>query len=41
VTVLELETTDDPYNHVVAGDILSPSNNEAVATAIVEFARSL
>lgn len=41
VTVLELEATDDPYNHVVAGDILSPSNNETVATAIVEFARSL
>lgn len=41
VTVLELEAADDPYNHVIAGDILSPSNNGTVSTAIVEFVRGL
>ena len=33
--------SDDPWGHVIAGDILSPSSTGDVATMIVEFARSL
>ena len=38
---LVLDTSEDPSNHVNAGDILSPSKNEAVASAIVDFVRGL
>ena len=39
--VLEVTSADDPSNHVIAGDILSPSNNEKVAAAIEAFIRGL
>jgi alpha-beta hydrolase superfamily lysophospholipase len=32
---------DDPGSHVVAGDILSPGQNETVTSAIVDWAKSL
>ncbi|NNE54024.1 MAG: alpha/beta hydrolase [Sulfitobacter sp.] len=32
---------DDPSSHVIAGDILSPSQNEATTAAIVTWARGL
>lgn len=38
---LLLDSTDTPTDHVVAGDILSPSNNDAVASAITAFIRGL
>jgi len=38
---LVIETSGDPTNHVVAGDIISPSNNDAVASAIADFIRGL
>ncbi|MCI5073836.1 alpha/beta fold hydrolase [Oricola sp.] len=41
VTVSPVETTDNPSNHVIAGDILSPSNNETVAAAIRQFVEGL
>lgn len=41
VTVVRLDRTDSPDNHVVAGDIISPSNNEPVAEAILKFVQSL
>jgi len=41
VETLVLDSTDTPDNHVVAGDIVSPSNNGAVASAIVDFVRGL
>lgn len=34
-----VEDTDDPARHVLAGDILSPSSNEAMAERIVAFVR--
>ncbi|TCD12318.1 alpha/beta hydrolase [Oricola cellulosilytica] len=37
--IVRMETSDDPSNHVVAGDIMSPSNNSAVRDAIIEFVR--
>lgn len=33
--------TDDPYHHVIAGDIRSPSNTEALAEQILAFLRVL
>lgn len=41
VTVSPVETTDNPSNHVIAGDILSPSNNETIAAAIRQFVEGL
>lgn len=38
---LVLDASGDPSNHVNAGDIISPSNNDAVASAIVDFVRGL
>jgi len=38
---LRVTSADDPSNHVIAGDILSPSNNEKVATAIEAFIQGL
>jgi esterase/lipase len=32
-----VDKTEDPFNHVVAGDILSPSNTEALTQRIVDF----
>jgi pimeloyl-ACP methyl ester carboxylesterase len=39
--VLVIAASDDPSNHVIAGDIISPSNNDAVASAIAAFVRGL
>jgi esterase/lipase len=36
-----ITSSDDPSNHVIAGDILSPSNNGRVTVAIVDFAKGL
>lgn len=33
--------SDDPYNHVIAGDVLSPSTTQTVAAAITEWISSL
>lgn len=41
VKSLVLETSDSPSNHVIAGDIVSPSNNDAVASAIADFINGL
>ncbi|GAB4349064.1 MAG: alpha/beta hydrolase [Oricola sp.] len=41
VTRLVLDSSDSPSNHVIAGDIISPSNNAAVAAAIAEFVNGL
>ena len=41
VSVLRAEASGDAYNHVIAGDIMSPSNNAAFATAITEFVNSI
>ena len=37
----EMKSSDNPSNHVIAGDIISPSNNDAVAAAIVEFVNGI
>ena len=39
--VLTVTEAEDPSNHVIAGDILSPSNNEKVAAAIESFIQGL
>lgn len=36
-----VEETDDPARHVLAGDILSPSSNEAMVERIVNFVRAV
>lgn len=41
VNVIEMPNSDDPSNHVIAGDIVSPSNNDTVAKAISEFIADL
>lgn len=41
VETLLVTSSDDPSSHVIAGDILSPSNNETVANAIAAFVRGL
>lgn len=40
-TVHEISASEDPYNHVIAGRILSPSNSQPLADKAVEWARSL
>lgn len=35
--LVEMFSSDDPNDHVLAGDILSPSNTESVAEMIVDF----
>lgn len=39
--VIEVEESGDASNHVLAGDILSPANNDMIASAIVDFANGL
>ena len=39
--MLVVEDSDDPYGHVIAGDILSPSTTEALAESISAFVRSI
>ena len=41
VTVMRVDSSGDDYNHVIAGDILSPANNGTVADAITKFANGL
>ncbi len=41
VKTLVLDSSNSPSNHVVAGDIVSPSNNRRVADAIVDFVKGL
>lgn len=38
--LVEIPASDDPGNHVLAGDIMSPANNEMVSGQVVRFIRS-
>ena len=41
-TVMEkIASSDDPYHHVIAGDIMSPSNTDHVVQKIVEWVQSI
>ncbi len=40
-TSVEVETSDDPFNHVIAGRILSPSTTEPLASRIVTWVEGL
>ncbi len=35
--LIEIEDAEDPSNHVLAGDILSPGSTDDIAALIVEF----
>lgn len=37
----ELSAGDDPYDHVIAGDILSPGQTDAAVAAMLDWARTL
>ncbi|MEL7092083.1 MAG: alpha/beta fold hydrolase [Pseudomonadota bacterium] len=37
----DLGAGDDPYNHVIAGDILSPGQTDAAVAAMLDWARAL
>ncbi|HHZ08131.1 MAG TPA: alpha/beta hydrolase [Rhizobiales bacterium] len=39
--IVTVEESGDPYNHVIAGDALSPSTTEPLAAKIVEWIKSL
>jgi alpha-beta hydrolase superfamily lysophospholipase len=39
--IVELSPGDDPYSHVIAGDILSPGSTDATVTAILDWLGSL
>lgn len=39
--IVAMTRSDDPDDHVIAGDALSPSNNGAVADAIADWVRAL
>jgi pimeloyl-ACP methyl ester carboxylesterase len=41
VELREMQGDDDPYSHVIAGDILSPGQTEAVINLITDWARGL
>lgn len=41
VELREMQGDDDPYSHVIAGDILSPGQTEAVIDMITDWARGL
>ncbi len=40
-TSVEVEASDDPFNHVIAGRILSPSTTEPLAARIVTWVQEL
>lgn len=40
-SVLMIEDSQDPNNHVIAGDILSPNTTERVSSAIIEWISTL
>ncbi len=37
ITILRIDHTQDPGNHILAGDILAPDNTEAMAQSIIHF----
>ena len=37
ITIYRIKDTDDPQNHIIAGDILAPDNTEKVAWLITQF----
>ncbi len=39
--VMKISEASDPYNHVIAGDILSPENTATVTDAIIKWANGL
>ena len=39
--VINIDSTDDENNHVIAGDILSPGTTQPVSDAIIKWAKSL
>lgn len=39
--IVAITQSDDPYDHVIAGDALSPSNNQMVADTIVRWVNEL
>ncbi|MEP5154464.1 alpha/beta fold hydrolase [Planktotalea sp.] len=39
--VLNMGESDDPYHHVIAGDILSPGQNNVAADAMLDWANSV
>ena len=39
--VLTMGEGDDPYSHVIAGDILSPSQTDIAAQAMIDWAQSI
>ena len=41
VQVMNIDTPDDPFSHVITGDILSPNTTEPVANRIVDWIRGL
>lgn len=41
LVTVEVDGDDDPFSHVIAGDILSPGQNDLVAGVITEWARGL
>ena len=36
ITILRIDTTQDPGNHILAGDILAPDNTETMAQSIIQ-----
>lgn len=41
LVVLEMTSGDDPYSHVIAGDILSPSQTERASKAMIDWANAV
>ena len=41
IVTVEMDGDDDPYAHVIAGDILSPGQTEFVVDAITDWAKGL
>ncbi|QLE53996.1 alpha/beta hydrolase (plasmid) [Nostoc sp. C057] len=39
--IIYINKTQDPYNHIIVGDIVSPMNNEIVTQSILNFISSL
>jgi len=37
--ILEIEGSDDPGNHVLAGDIMAPHNNELIVRTVTQFVK--
>lgn len=40
-TVVNVDDSEDPYHHVIAGDALSPSTSERLATALADWVSAL